>query len=383
MFETATSRRKLLVLGAVAVLAGCQSVPKGPPLPPPDSIDRPSSTALPTDRARHRVAMLVPLSGPNAAVGESVANAATMALLDTNADNLRITNYDTAAGAAAAANRAIADGNKLILGPLLSNDIPGVAAAARNNRIPVVSYSNDALAAGNGVFVMGNLPGQSITRTVQHARANGITRFAALVPEGDYGQRASAAFMQAVREAGGTVTAVESYNRAGPSLAGAARRLKAKGGYEAVMIADGGRMGAQAAPLLKSGGAASPRLLGTELWSGENAVATTSALRGAWYSALSDGRYRRFAESYRSRFGTAPHRLGTLGYDSVLLALRVARNWRPGTAFPLGQLDNREGFVGLDGAFRFRANGVVERAYEIREVRAGGVTVISPAPDKF
>jgi hypothetical protein len=38
---------------------------------------------LPTDTARHRVALLVPLSGENAAVGRSIANATTMALLDT------------------------------------------------------------------------------------------------------------------------------------------------------------------------------------------------------------------------------------------------------------------------------------------------------------
>ena len=54
---------------------------------------------LPTDTARHRVALLVPLSGENAAVGRSIANATTMALLDTNAENLRITTYDTATGA--------------------------------------------------------------------------------------------------------------------------------------------------------------------------------------------------------------------------------------------------------------------------------------------
>ena len=58
---------------------------------------------LPTDTARHRIALLVPLSGENAAVGRSIANATTMALLDTNAENLRITTYDTATGAGSAA----------------------------------------------------------------------------------------------------------------------------------------------------------------------------------------------------------------------------------------------------------------------------------------
>jgi branched-chain amino acid transport system substrate-binding protein len=55
---------------------------------------------------------------------------------------------------------------------------------------------------------------------------------------------------------------------------------------------------------------------------------------------------------------------------------------RPGTTFPTSRLSDRGGFLGLDGPFRFN-NGVIERAFEVREVRAGGVTVVSPAPEKF
>jgi branched-chain amino acid transport system substrate-binding protein len=148
-----------------------------------------------------------------------------------------------------------------------------------------------------------------------------------------------------------------------------------------VLIADGGRIAAQAAPLVKPG-ASTTRILGTELWSGESVVVTTPALRGAWFSAVSDGRFRQFSDSYRNRFGAAPNRLATLGYDAVLLTLRIARDWRPGTALPTARLGDSGGFLGLDGPFRFR-NGVIERAFEVREVRANGVTVISPAPEKF
>ena len=40
-------------------------------------------------------------------------------------------NYDTATGAAAAAQRAIAEGAQLILGPLLADDVRAVAPIAR------------------------------------------------------------------------------------------------------------------------------------------------------------------------------------------------------------------------------------------------------------
>ena len=386
MLKSVGNRRRFVTLAApvlgVILLAGCKVIPKGPvdTAPPPP---KPDTSTLPTDSARHRVALLVPMAGPNGAVGQSIANAATMALLDTNAQNLRITTYDTSAGVASVAAQAIADGNKLILGPLVSGDIPAVAATARAARVPVISFSNDEGAAGRDVFIMGSLPGASIERTVDFAKSRGVTRFAGLIPSGEYGERASAALFASVRGAGGSVAATETYDRSNTSVVSAARRLKAKGGYDAVLIADGGRFASQAAGQLKTAGAPGPRLLGTELWSGETAVATNPALRGAWFSAVSDSRFRQFSASYKTRFGTQPYRIATLGYDAVLLTLRIARDWRTGTQFPLARLADQGGFIGLDGAFRFRPSGVIERALEVREVQAGGVVPVSPAPAAF
>ncbi|MCZ8171799.1 MAG: penicillin-binding protein activator, partial [Brevundimonas sp.] len=305
------------------------------------------------------------------------------ALLDTNAQSIRITTYDTAGGAAAAATRAVRDGNKLILGPLQGEEVAPVATVARSARVPLISYASDSTVAARDVFVMGTVPASSLGRTVGYARGRGITRFAILTPNGDYGARARVAFDQAVVAAGGTVVASEGYDRANPSVISAARRLKTKGGFEAMLIADGARFAVLAAPQLKAAGTAGPRILGTELWSGEAAIGSTPALRGSWFAAISDSRFKAFADSYQSRFGSLPHRVATQGYDSVLLTIRIARDWRPGTPFPTARLVDSGGFLGLDGPFRFTSNGLIERALEVREARAGGVAVVSPAPDKF
>lgn len=381
MFGKTLDRRKLMALTAMALVAGCQVVPKGRPGPerPPEQ----PNANLPTDTQRHRIALMVPMEGPNGAVGQSIANAATMALLDTNANNIRITTYDTSIGVQAATTRAIADGNRLILGPLLADDIPAVAAGARAARVPVISFSNDEGAAAPNVYVMGNLPGQSIGRTVAYARSLGATRFAALIPSGAYGQRAAMALNQAVQAAGGRVVATEGFDRGNTSAISAAQRLRAKGGFDAVLIADGGRIAAQAATSLKGRGGSTARILGTELWSGEAVVATTPALRGALFASVSDTRFRQFADSYKARFGAQPYRIATLGYDAVLLTIRLARDWKPGTSLPTERLGAGTAFLGVDGAFRFRPGGVIERALEVREVRAGGVTVVSPAPAGF
>jgi ABC-type branched-subunit amino acid transport system substrate-binding protein len=380
-------RRKAIVLAAAALLAGCKVIPGGGTVPDraplPTPTPAPTQSGLPTDEGRHRVALLVPMTGTNGAVGQSIANATTMALLDTNSDNLRITVYDTAADARAAAQRAVGEGNKLIIGPLMSPDVPLVLAAARPANVPLITFSNDTSVAGPDVFVMGQAPEQSVARTVDYARANGVTRFAAIVPEGDYGERVAAAFRASVIDGNGTVAGIERFARGNTSIVSSATRLARSGGFDAVLIADGSRLAGQAAVVLRPRAGSGPRILGTELWSGEGDVTRTASLRGALFSAIPDARFRRFSDSYKARFGAPPYRVSTLGYDAVLLALRVAREWRPGRNFPVVRLRDEGGFLGLDGAFRFGQNGVVQRTMEVREVRDGSVAIIDPAPATF
>lgn len=379
-----SGRRAFVLASVTALLSACQVIPKGPQVesgPAPDTT--PSADVLPSDETRHRVALLVPTSGENAEVGASIANASTMALLDTGADNLRITTYDTGKGAREAARRALADGNRLILGPLLGDEVAQVAAEARPARVPLIAFSNDPAVAAPDVFVIGNIPDQSIERTVAYARQRGSARFAALLPTGEYGRRAEAGLRSALAASGGELVAIESYDRGNTSIVSAAQRLKQKGGYDTVLIADSARLAALAAGELKPRGTGATQLLGTELLSGDSSVTRSSALRGTWYSAVSDGRFKRFSDSYTQRFGGSPYRISTLGYDAVLLTLRVARDWKVGRAFPVAELRDQGGFLGLDGAFRFRPSGVVERALEVREVRNGEVVIVVPAPDSF
>lgn len=379
MFEVRIDRRRIIVFTTALLLAGCKVIPSGPKNPPPP----PPADTLPSDQQRHRIALLVPLTGPNAAAGQSIANATTMALLDTSAKTIRITTYDTAPGPAAAASRAVADGNRLILGPVQADDVAAIATVARAARIPLISYSSDAQVAARDVFVMGTTPDNAIARTVAFARSRGALRFGLLAPNGDYGARASVAFNAAVKSSGGSVVASSTYDRSNTSILSAAQRLRSRGTFDAILVADGARFAVLAAPRLKPAAASSPRLLGTELWSGESAIAKTPALRGAWFAAVSDTRFRQFSESYKARFGAAPYRLATLGYDSVLLTVRIGRDWKPGTAFPAARLTDRDGFLGLDGPFRFGAGGLIERALEVREARANGLSIVSPAPERF
>ena len=64
----------------------------------------------------------------------------------------------------------------------------------------------------------------------------------------------------------------------------------------------------------------------------------------------------------------------------MLLVIKVTRDWTVGTPFPADQLRDQEGFVGVDGVFRFGANGVAQRALEVNEANPAGPKTVSPAP---
>jgi len=117
-------RAFLLVLaGGALTIAGCQTRPGGPVGPEPGPTLPP---VKPSETQRNMVAVIVPLTGGDAAVGQSIANAANLALLDTGEKSIRITVHDSAGpgGPAAAAERPIGCGNRPIPRPPLAGALP-------------------------------------------------------------------------------------------------------------------------------------------------------------------------------------------------------------------------------------------------------------------
>lgn len=326
------------------------------------------------------MALIVPLTGEDGGIGTSISNAARLALLDTNNHSIDLTTYDsTQGGAAAAAARAVSEGNGLILGPLLAEDVRAAAPVAQRAHVPVIAFSNDEGVAGNGVYILGFTPRQSIARVVAFAGSRGVKRYGAMIPSGVYGQRAAEAFRASIQQYGGMIAAVETYNRTAANVRTAANALNAKGQLDAVLIGDSSRLAAQAGAAVKPG----PRLLGTELWANDHGIGATPRMRGAWYAAAPDARFNQLVTRYRARYGKVPYRLGSLGYDAALLTVRASRGWAAGHPFPQRVLTEKDGFAGVDGIFRFGKDGVAERSLEVREVTAAGTIVVSPALTAF
>lgn len=368
--------KRLLALSMILFLAACSAIPRGGDGPPPVVAPEPLDSL-------HRVALLLPVTGPDADVGQSIANATALALADTKATNIRMITYDTALGVDAAARRAVADGNKLILGPLRGDNVLEAAAVARQAGVPIISFSNDVGVAGQNVFLLGHLPNQSIDRVIRYAKTQGMTRFGAIVSKNVYGQRASSNMTSSVRGVGGILVRIEEIDGSAASVDAATRRLAAMAQIDAVLIADSGRVAMATVPSLRKHGLRNAKVLGTDLWNIDGSLANSSPMYGAWFASVSDTLYNQYATKYRARYGRAPLRLSSLGYDSVLLVARVARDWRPGSKFPVSQLTDPQGFIGVDGSFRFLANGLTERTLEVQEIQAARFVTIDAAPAAF
>lgn len=421
-------RRSLLTLsallfGALAV-AGCATTPvkdQAPvaAAPPPVAVDA-AADRVRVEAARLQIAVLVPTGGDaaQARIGQSLANAAALAIQDLGTRQLRLSVYDTSGGAEAAARKAIGAGAHIILGPLLSAETMAVAPIARAANVPVVSFSNDTAAIQEGVYLMGYRPEQAIERVVSFAARRGVADFALLAPQGRYGQAATEAFFTAVREAGGKVAAAESYERPRAAaernkLLPAARKVAryeqrlsaARSGvkvnpdgtvpvvstqigpppFQAILIADTYGWARTLAPMLRTFGVESPgvRFLGTELWPTDRAVGQDQALIGAWFASVPDFQFDAMARRYSQVYGSRPPRIASFGYDGVLLAASVLNRWKPGEAFPVRALRDPDGFTGIDGLFRFNAKGIAERGLQVQEVTGAGVKLVSGAPTSF
>jgi len=163
-----------------------------------------------------KVALLIPMSGDSAALGQSLMDAAVLAIYDKYAamsshditarvELLPKDTGDTIEGAEKAAQDAIQEGATLILGPVFGKQVSAVASYARHKNIPVISFSNNTAVAGDGVYLFGFIPEQQVDRIVQYAVSRKINNIAALVPSNPYGAAIVKQLSAVVRKGGGPI----------------------------------------------------------------------------------------------------------------------------------------------------------------------------------
>ena len=331
-----------------------------------------------------KVALLLPLTGRFRSMGQSMQNAAEMSLFDHAGDNLNVSMYDTKSnpqGAADAANRAIAEGAGLIVGPVFSGNVQAVAPIARRAGLNVVSFSNNRNVANSGVYALGFSPEEQVKAIMAYAAERGKRSFAVMVPRNAYGSLVEQQVKQIQNSLGITVEFL-SYSLEADQLIKDINPLRTMA-IDALFIPEGGRSLGKviSAILYQDISLADVQLLGTGQWD-EDRIGENSTLVGAWIASSNPQERFSFDTKYKSAFGTLPDRLATLSYD-VISMLAVLRRHYGDKAFSPQALTQSRGFDGVDGVFRLTQSGLAERKLSILTVTPQGLKPLKSADDSF
>lgn len=350
--------RSLLASLGVPVLlplAGCGSLPAF------DGAQRASADGS-------AAALLLPLTGSAAAVGLNMGRAASLVTqgLPSGAAPAVIDTGDTAAGAAAAAQQAIAGGAKLLLGPLRADQTPAVLAVA--GKVPVITFSNDDTLGEQGAFVMGITPAQSVSTMFSYARAAGAARIALVAAETALGSASATAAARIAAAGGITLAATLLRDPAQDGLVSALRQASGGTLPDAVFLPDGGGALQSFATALRGSGV---QLLGSVQW-GISDVSTNADLAGAWFAAPPPDLFLPFADRFQAAFGEQPGIVAALGHDAALMAVGL------GSARAMNRkgVTRKAGFTGVLGAFRFLSTGRCQRDLSVLGLDGDNITVL-------
>lgn len=367
-----------------------------------------------------KVALLVPMSGRSAELGQAMLNSAQMALFDLNYTNFELMPRDTKGtpeGAKKAAESAVKNGAQLILGPLFSSSVRAASPIAKKHNINMIAFSTDWSLASRNTFVMGFLPFAQIERILDYSAKHGYRTFGLIAPQTTYGDAIINSYKSLAPRYGLQTVETMSFNMADKNISPLIRRFarydqrraqmelsqdsmkdedapanqghkeKAEAPFSAVLMPVGGQKAMAIANLLSyyELDPYSVKRIGTGLWD-DQSIARDPNMEGAWFAAPSPNLRRSFEVRYRNTYMEKPPRLASLAYDATALAAVLGRKGAQRTGKPFfgrDALTNPNGFSGIDGIFRFNSKGLVERGLAVLEIKNGQAHVIDEAPKSF
>lgn len=375
-------------------------------------------------REDFRVGVLLPLSGEFAKQGNGLKNATMMAMDDINDSGLVLQYYDTKGtpeGASIAIENALNQNAQLIIGPMLSSSVQAITPAVKGRDVPVIAFNSASEVLQNGIYTMGLLLDEQVERVIAYSVQKGRTRFGLLIPDNSTGIAVARAAVKSAAKNGATITAIAFYKpgttdftdllkdmtqyasrsaklsqikaqykaSAAAGNTEAIKKMKQLDkldsygdvGFDAVLIPDYGATLKSAIAMFGYYDVFSPevKFIGTSIWE-NTSLNKESTMRGSWYPALSRQNSSYFANKYTELFGERPSSLYAFGYDAVALASAISRQ---GADNLNAKITNPEGYLGLNGIFRFFDNGYNQHSLDIKEIRDSGNYIVDAAPRKF
>jgi branched-chain amino acid transport system substrate-binding protein len=324
-----------------------------------------------------------------AGVGHSLANASRLAIQFIEAhpniaQNITISLRDTGStvqGATAAANAAVSEGARLILGPLRTDQVTAAGAVARSAGLPLIGFSNNPAAAGPGVYLLSVLPDMEMKRSMGWLMAQGRRGIAGVFPATEFGQAQELAFRQQAVAAGFAPQAIYTFSSAGEAQQIVSQALPQiqKGMIDTLFLPDQATAPSFGLLLAQAGISGDMvQIVGSADWEGDPTIAGAAQLSGAIYPAVDPAGMIAISADYQRQFGTQPHALATIAYTATILA-NVNTLSMANPPYNPSLMTNPTGFNGRDGVFRFLGNGRSEYALAIKRIAPGGAQILEGA----
>ena len=337
------------------------------------------------------VALLLPQSagaqGP--ALAQSFENAARLAMADLGDTTIDLRVYDTAGNAdqaAAVTSRAIADGAKVIVGPLFADAAAASGAVAATQGVSVLSFSNNPAVAGGNVYLLGSTFQNTADRLVGYAARSG--RGNILVVHGQSAAEESGrdAILRSIGVSGARLAGTYSFplNQQGliAAIPGIADEVEATGASAVFMTSGNDGAIPFLAQLLPENGVDTTltQFIGLQRLDIPAGALQLDGLQGAWFALPDPGVAELFRSRYVGAYGAAPHPLAGLAYDGIAAIGALAST---GEGLGAAALTRPDGFAGVNGVFRLRPNGTNERGLAVAQIQDKQVVIIDPAPRSF
>ena len=352
-----------------------------------------------------RIALLLPLTGEAADVGNDIRSGAEMAFFQLGLDHIDIVFFDTSNNIESASKQAIESGADVILGPLFASNTLQARQLVANQRIPIISFSNDIYIASPETYMLGQTPEQEIETVLKyaletlkpHASSYRTKPAIAIISQNSlYGNRVTATAIEQLTAVEMTPTANVTLNSNTlaneQELRQAVRILTnwqesssdetdVPPSFDAVVLAGDVQFSLRVAPILAWHGLEpeKTRYLGTSLWSSP-AILQEPSLNGGLFATASSQRRASFDALWQDSGNTVPGPYATLGFDAVALMATVAD--QNSEDFRLN-FNNDAGFAGFSGMFKLLADGRNIRLLDVHQIDDGTSKVVRPAPVSF
>lgn len=389
MFAVLSPARKalsrLMILFSLVWLAACQPVSLSGPAGGGSAINPSKPVA---------VALLVPhgaASPQEQTLARDLEAAARLAAADLQGVQIDLRVYGTAgnpAQAQTAARNAVADGARIIVGPLHAESANAAAVAVADKGVNVLAFSNNPTIAGGNLFILGQTFNTTASRLAGFASRQGKKRILAVYSDNLAGQLGRNAIEQAVNASGSQFAGSVGYEFSQQGVASAVPKIRAaaaQSNADAIFMTSNtaGALPLFSQMLPEAGlSPANTQYIGLSRWDVPAQTTSLPGVQGGWFAIPDPQRSAAFKSRFQAANGHTPHVISGLAYDGIAAIGALAKSGSR-DALSRARLTQSAGFQGVGGVFRFRADGTNERGLAVATIRDQQVVVLDPAPRGF